>query len=41
MDIRVILSSILGVQKALWHNENLRMVDTGAENSDVLSKLLM
>lgn len=38
--IRVILSSLLGVQKALWYNENERTVDTGAENSDVLSKLL-
>ena len=41
LDIWVILSSLLGVQKALSHNENLRMVDTGAENSDVLSKLFM
>ena len=41
LDIRVILSSLLGVQKALSQNENLRLVDTGAENSDVLSKLLI
>ena len=43
-DIKVILSSLLGVQKdpiAPWHNGNLRMVDTGAENSDGLSKLFM
>lgn len=39
--ISVILSSLLGVQKAFLHNEKLRLVDTGAENSDVLSKLLI
>ena len=41
LHISVILSSLLGVQKAFSHNEKLRLVDTGAENSDVLSKLLI
>ena len=41
LHISVILSSLLGVQKAFSHNEKLRLVHTGAENSDVLSKLLI